>query len=203
MRGSLSGLRFAGLIFRKVENCELSMDLYSGYVISNGGSLFCFESPKAESFSIDLNNRLPFFVVFNYALESARIITESFSVLAVLLLSALPKILSTIIERIPVFMVTIRTKNNLVHCYIARAIMSTGIKTLVGFRPMSKPVPLRKPFEISSINYRVLISRQWEKAIRFVTWLRHFVSGNTSLIHKFSMKELVLRSHSIAQDYNA
>lgn len=139
------------------------------------------------------------------SLEPTSVARHFLSILSVLRGRTFPKIFASIIDCIPVSVISkftgVAAKKKTVHIDIS-AICSSRlsphrIKTVRVGIPDGIPIPLREPSEIVGVNDGVLALRERNKSVRFVERLRHFVSDNTSFKHLPTSSWNVLRSHSI------
>jgi len=159
------------------------MKTQSSFAVQSIGLFGGISRPKLFPFSIDLD-RGPKTTIgaFTYAPKSSAVI-GSLSLIAIIISArSFPQIFSSIVEGIVILMVTFdaipffESKNLSMHRNASLfSVYNSGpisIEALSARIPMRVPLPLLQPFEIGSINNRLLPSGQGNNAIIF-NWGGH------------------------------
>src|SRR5258705_1157017 len=169
----------------EIKISKFSVILFRCFIIGLCSIFGSRKEPNSYSFfTTDSNSSSPTSLDTTNAFESAHSLDECSSVLGILFLRALPKIISSIIKRISVYMVNLFTCSPAItkegmHSYrVTMAYFS--VKTSSVFAPISKPRNLRKQLEVFGVYNRILSLCKWDKAVRLVERLNNFVSNYTS-----------------------
>jgi hypothetical protein len=127
------------------------------------------------------------------AFVTAHIVIRTKRIVAILGMSTFAQIVSSIVQRIVVFVIAnlpySAIKNHPVHGGISVADESKSIKTSIHRIEINSPIPLVQPIEISDINYRISATCKGNKTVRCIVRLGNFVSMNT-IFHRSSFKGL-------------
>ena len=161
-----------------IEERKLTVKFSSGFIVSQGCLLWSAEQSEMVKFPFVRYAHYPFIPKWIYAFVSGLVVYLRFSIAAILKRTAYHKIFSAIIKGVSVGVIneTVNAENKPMHLnYAATSRPSCCIEIVPTRIFVSKPIPLIQPLEISGINDGVLISRQWNKAVRFVSRLNNCV----------------------------
>lgn len=146
-----------------VKNSEFFVKKHGSYVVCDGGMFRFVINTKLNRFISNLNLSTPFFcpAIQRNTLVATGIVAMSGVIALVLEGRAFAKILSSIVQRIPILVIyqfsrcTFKKFSGHFYDYIM-AFAPSRIKTLCGSFPPCIPIELRKLFEIFYAHNRVL-----------------------------------------------
>jgi len=180
--------------------------IFSSSLVVSARSLFgSFEKPEVDIYPIVHDSSFPLVLFFSKTYSSvAASIFRILFITAILQVSSFPQILSTIVERVVIFVVgnysRLALKNLVTHFkYVfCSDDVAFGVKAFGEMVPVGEPIELIKVVEILLINCCNLILSQGDKAVRFVKRLDNLVSGNTAFRHFPSFKGRLLPAAILA-----
>lgn len=163
------------------------------FIVSASRFLFVGEKPKVSLAAIETDVTLPFLesLAPTNSFVSRCVVTRLSLVSRILWLRALTEIMSLVIERISVFVISLfycrTTKNLSVHSYTWP---SHCVETLSMFGPSRIPVPLCEPHKISGVHDCVFILRQRNQTVGCIERLLNLVPFHGAF-HWSSLKGLL------------
>lgn len=112
---------------------------------------------------------------------AARIVTALALIIGIAS-GSISKIFASIVEGVVVFMINffkLRAKQSM-HPRSTTTTTSTNVIAACRLALISEPIPLRKPFKVGNVNYRILVVRKRDEAVGFIKRLGYGVSYHTA-----------------------
>lgn len=167
------------LIHIVISQRELAMVLACGLIICLCRLSWRGEAAYFNRTPVDCNSSTVFAKTLPHALEPDRVIFTKPSVFGVIRMRTYPKIRPTVVQSIVVSVVGYLTyetsRDEIAHADSgATRELPIGIETLGAFAPPRKPVPLREPFKVFTVDDGILPLRKWNQAIG---WIERLCSG--------------------------
>ena len=173
----------------KIQSCKSAMQLLRSFIVCPSALFWRIKVADKLLFPVNVNARHPFATPCfpTDALESAGIMARRTLVLVILCIRAFTNISTSMVKRIPIYVVALQRifaiKNGTVHPYQMLTLPSFNIKTFCMVIPTGTPIPLREPLEVICVYDCILPLRQWDQAIRFIKRLYNRMPPNTAFWH--------------------
>ena len=179
------------------------MYIFSGLIISAGSLLCSAEAPHLCGCTVQSNVNLPFVfgVVPAYTFEPTLVLLMLASIAGTLGRSSLSQIAAAIVDGVVIGMIASLIWHSLgdllVHVDWMIAISPDGVSIISAF--FSRPIPLRKPLKVRSVNYRIQSLRKRDESVGWVQRLGHCMAFHAAFRHFLTSNEKLLPTAILAE----
>jgi hypothetical protein len=175
---------------REIQLSKFTMINLGSLIVCLGCLFFGNKTSDVDRSIIHCNSASPFTQFWSPKYSSITTVANRLTIAAILLVSALPKVLFSIVQRVVIYMISkfifFKVKYLSVHRNASILRLSFGVKTFSLGVPISTPVPLRYTLKIFSVNNGVLALRKRNKAVGLVERLSYCVSFHAVFVHRFT-----------------
>jgi hypothetical protein len=191
---------------RKIQIRKFAVMNLRSFVVGVSRVFLCAEQASIDAPTPYVQSGSPSFfdTVPTNSFETAGVVWLAPPIALILAVRASPQILSAVVQFIMVSVihgfVTLWLHDFPMHQDGTSSRIPAIGKVPHFFRAATGPAPSREPLEIGNVHNRVLPSRKWDKAIRFIQGLNNYVTLHgkslTQAGHKSSVHEHTRRVHN-------